>query len=644
MTNKIIIVLFSLLSFTLVPAQVLQKNQIREETLPEGQLVRVHVSGRNGDSAALLQRADGYWVYIKQTLYGPFDDVDLRNATPFVDSGNNWQFRASRGDRQILVVNGVQYGPFDQIWTPNFSKSGAHWGAVIKDAGRYAIVADGVKTRAFEWIFNETYNQPAPEVSGHALSSSPHFYGTRDRWLAIGANKENVESGQPAEFRFLSERGESAAFDQVQYFNASDPYDSFFYIEAYMTANSESFAFGVHQANLAPDEYYLWVDHVTYGPYRGALPNDYFGITRMAADGSNWIIDGTDKVYTRDKTFPYEGGFLSMAPNGRSFSFAFERDGQRYMNVNEREFGPYDDYQGAVFSPTGTNWLFSSRINGDYVQLVGPNATFGPFWGVQQVFFRGENWFSLAADEYDLGYVYANGAKILGPFDLMSTTSPNNKQNEAWNLVAFEGEQLSLIVNGEVRFRQARARPGILPSWNVSPDGAHYAMLVLNTDGTRTFIDNGAATSGLTVQNASIVPSESGDKNALLFTNQAKSHLLLSGQDYGPYTEAVNVVLSERGHTWAASAKDTDGEKLILPGGAPISCDQIGEIKSVRGEDAVVSNGFKDNRWSPRVNAVSLGTYNQAAINCSTDGSRTIFLATNEGDNLLKTFKVVIQP
>lgn len=642
--KKYIVISCLLLSALSLEAQTVTKEQIRQETLPDGQVVRVHVSGRNDSAAALLQRSDGYWVYINQHLYGPFEDVDLRNSNPFSDEGNNWEFRAVQGGRQLLVVNGIQYGPFDAIWTPSFSKSGRHWGAMIKEGDHYAILADGSKTRSFDWIFNEVDSQ-GPAVDAHMPAIAPFFYGDNEGWLALGANKPDSQRGLPAEFRILSERGESPDYDKVGTLDASNPTDSFFRTKEYLTINDRKFVFSVHSAEQAADEYYLWVDHMTYGPYHGIPESWNFTINRVSDDGSNWIIAGIDKLYTKDKVLPFKGEDLSISQNGRTFSFSYIRDDFRYVNVNEHEYGPFLDVNPTVFSPTGEHWLFSSRVNADqFNQLTGPTSTFGLFYNVQQIFFRNADWFALATDENQDNYVYKNGVKIFGPLGVAKPDPSNNRQDEAWNLVAADGDQLVLIINGEIRFRLPHAHSGASTVTSlVSKDGAHWALVARSDDRKIAFIDNGLVVNGLPDVWRGLQTSESRDKTALIYLQFNKYYLVVAGQTYGPYRTMPLVTFSSFGRAWAASMRDETGEVLILPSTAPATYNQVAELKNVRGDDAVLSNGFRDNRWSPRVNTAMLGTFAHASINCSTDGSKTIFLATNDGDRKLTVYKVRIQ-
>ncbi len=639
--KNVFIISFILLSSLCIQAQTVTKEQIREESLPEGELRRLHVSGNNGATAALLQRADGYWVYINQTLYGPFDDVDLLQSTPFIDSGAQWQFRASQGGRQILIVNGNRYGPFDSIWTPNFSKSGLHWGTVIKDAEQYAVIVDGNQSGPFDWIYTTANLESTPPTDTSTPTSAPQFYGSHERWVAIGYRNEDLANHRASEFRVLAAAGEGEAYDKVFGYPTTAELGSL-PETAFLTADGESFVIDVHKTGLPEEDKHLWINNQTYGPYRGFLDISYFATKQMTRDGSDWIINGADQVYTRNRTFPYQGSVPTISANGRSLAFAFKRGDLWYQYINGSELGPFLNTSYALLSSSGARWHFATDSDDHLSRIITESGVYGPYGSITQRFYRGEDWIGIVTDPNGSLNVISNGITIAGPYQMVRP-GPNTLQTSAWYLTAIQGDRLSLIIDGQTRFQQAGMRPALSTNVAVSKDGNHWAMVALEADGTSSFIDDGRIVKGIRPRSIRILRSETGHNYGLVYTNGTHYYLVIDGQTYGGVVSPISVVLSTLGQAWVAAGPDIDGTKLILPGATPANYDEVAELKSVNGEDAVISNSLRDNLWSPRVNAVVLGSYPQASINCRTDGSRAIFLATNEGDRNLKIYKVQIQ-
>lgn len=635
------IIISALLLFPLCgQSQTVTKEQIRQESLPEGQLVRIHVSGTNGATAALLQRTDGYWVYINQALYGPFDKVDLLESNPFFDSGVQWQFRASQGGRQILIVNGTRYGPFDYIWTPSFSQSGLHWGTMIKDQDQYAVIVDGNKSGPFDWVYTDAIFGPVPSTEHHTPTSTPQFYGSHERWVAIGYRNEDPVNHRASEFRVLAGAGEGEAYDKVFNQDFPDPLSEVPQT-SFLTADGESFVIDVHKASSPEEDLHLWINNQTFGPYRG-LNVSYFATKQMTSDGSNWIIAGGDKIYTRDRTFPYEGDSPSISANGRSLSFSVRRGDVSYKYVNGNESGPFSYTSSTAFSSSGARWHFTFDSSDSLRRIATDNGVYGPYQAVLQTFYRGDDWIGVVTDLNGLWNVTSNGATIAGPYQMVRL-GPNTLEAGSWYLTAIQGDRLSLIIDGQIRFQQGGMRPVLSSNVTVSNDGTHWAMVALDTDGTASFVNDGRVVKGISFQSTSLISSETRHRYGLVYSFQNNYYLLIDGQRYGGFPQKINLVLNTPGQAWVASTHDEVGAKLILPGMTPVSYDEVTELKNVRGDDAVLSNGFRDNRWSPRVNTAMLGTFAHASINCSTDGSKTIFLATNDGDRKLTVYKVKIQ-
>lgn len=613
--------------------------------------MKVHVSGRNGDTASVLKRSDGYWVYIKQALFGPYETIDLLKSSPFSGNTATWQFRASQSGGEILVVNGVSYGPFDHVWTPNFSNDGNHWGALIKDADQFAVIVDGRKTKFYDRIFSYVMTDP-PSLDEHTPCTAPYFYGTSNRWVAIAARNEDASAGRAAEFHILSGNGEGLSFDIVDILSA-DPdnlgYGNVSYPQ-YLTANGECFAIGTHRTNTGENENYLWVNETVHGPYDLKLHSPSFRAdTNMSDDGSNWAFPGTDKIYTKDRVFSFTGASgPAISSSGTAVSFIFYQDDGQYIYANGQQLGPFVNALGVSFSSNGQHWIASGQGDDSFIHFTSDRGiVYGPYRRQADIFYRNDNWISMIYDENEEGHVVYNGAKIAGPFtNMLADLSSHRRNDQAWSMTGYKDDQATLVINGQIRYQRSGVRNEGWKNLSVSKDGSHWALLSINTNHTLSFVDNGVAVDGLAFpQTLRVISSEAIDRNALVSTFVDRENFLINGTTFGPYAKnTTNIVYGSNGSSWAASAKSESGAaKLILSGAAPVEYERIEEMKGVQGADAVIYNGFRENRWFPGINRTALGTYNQASITSATDGTSTIYLAVNEGDRKVKTYKVAIQ-
>ncbi len=647
-----LLLLCALICGICVHAQTITKDPIKEETLPEGQLVRVHVSGRNGDAAALLQRSDGYWVYINQALYGPFEQTDALNSSPFRSDSGIWQFRARVDGGEILVVNGVRYGTFDTIWTPNFSADGNHWGSLVKEGNRYATLVDGRLSTYFDIIFNG--GSAEPTIDTHSTISAPFLYGSGARWAALGYRRADVPSSQPAEFRILGGASEGPAYDEVDTpsdvaVDPDDPEFGIFRYSQFLTADGESLVLSVHQPDLPAGQNHLWINQEMHGPYVGGTTrrDNFFPDRNMTDDGSHWVIAGTDAVYTEDRVLQFQGARdVAIADRGTSFSFSFIREDQLYVYVNGREYGPYKSMKATTFSPSGQHWLVHGEGQDQLVRFTSESGVeYGPYDYPFLIRYRDENtWIGYAADGNQNGYALTNGTRVAGPFQLTLLFSSRDQHSSY--VLGYNNGQATMVINGEVRFTQSGVRTNGWNSFAFSDVGVHWAMTSSNLDGTFSFIENGRITGGLAAPRLTrVVSTERMDRNALILNYRTHEYALIDDTRIGPYRSISTLVLGSIGQSWAAAALlDSGARKLILPGATLVDYETIVEVQNVPGDDAIIYNGYRDNQWFPGINGLSLGTYNAASINCSTDGSQMVYLALNEGDRKLKVYKVKVNP
>ena len=643
------IFLFTVSAFTALHALDIYKKEIREIVLPAGELVRLHVSGYNGDCAAVLKRTDDYWVYLNQVLYGPYSQVDILQSSPFNSATPIWQFRAVQDGRNILVVNGTTYGPFDFIWTPNFSADGRHWGVLLKKAGRYALIVDRKQTDYFDYFFSFFVTDP-PTEDVHSFSDIPFFYGKCDNWVAIGYRNPDPVQDKSAEFRILTGNGEGRLYDRIDLLNPDDPAFNYADYNNFLTVDGESFVISVHQADLVNDENYLWHNSTLYGPYAGYMDQGSFLAGRdMAIDGSNWVIAGKDVIFTRNRTFSYEkASSPGISGNGRDISFIFFRNDQQYSYVDGKILGPFQYAYTAQFSSDGKQWILPWFGEDNLIHLMTQNGDiYGPYTKNSFFYYLKENWVGAVLEaEGEDGYVLYNGQKIAGPFHDMQFAIQNPKSSKGyWYVAGYKDNSATLTINDQIRFKQNG-----IDRWNritISDNGNFWAMSSRDINGNSYFIDNGLIQGPLPEHiTEQIISSGSKDKNALLLIAGAgkQRYIAIDGQILGPYTTDVKTIFSYRGGMWAISAAEESGTKVLLLPGVPAELyTDIIEMQSPGRGNVVIYNGFRDNRYFPGINNMLIGSYAKASISCRPTGAGSIYLAADDNDRLVKIYKIAVR-
>lgn len=114
-------------------------------------------------------------------------------------------------------------------------------------------------------------------------------------------------------------------------------------------------------------------------------------------------VDGQPNTHSYD--WIYEKGVV-LTPEGR-FAYLGNRDGHYYANVDDREYGPYDDFhlQGMKSSPGGLRFVWSVwRDGGAIVVIDGVESP--PYDGL----FEG---FVFSPDETRVAYAALDGARVV---------------------------------------------------------------------------------------------------------------------------------------------------------------------------------------------------------------------------------------
>jgi hypothetical protein len=271
---------------------------------------------------------------------------------------------------------------------------------------------------------------------------------------------------------------------------------------------------------------------------------------------------------------------------------------------------------------------------------------YGPYSGNSFAYFLNDHW-TAAVFEPDGGYTLYNGEKIAGPFSSIGFTLPDTKRaGSPWIVSGYNSNTATLVINDKIRYEQSGIGSGGWSSISATDDGAFWALRSRDTNGNVYLVDNGNQQGPLPkMMTSQIISSPSKDKSCMTFiaSDDRKNYIAIDGIISGPSIAAMTPVFSFRGGMWAVSAaQDSGTKKLLLPGSPAETYDDIREMQRLGEDNVVVYNGVRDGNCFPGVNDVRLGAFTNASINCSTRKPHAMYLATDEGDNVVKVSMLTV--
>jgi hypothetical protein len=344
----------------------------------------------------------------------------------FSDDGKHFGYRAERGGKDYVVVDGVEYGPYESASGPAFREYKERGLVVAFDAkrgGRELFVVNGKEYAAEdpkgrELFFGEQAREPHEVVRGgkHWVVWEGHEVGPFDE--AIGPTAIQVEpradGGQVVTFE--GKRGEKqiAVIDGV----VGKPYDYVgeIYVSPggahtlYAARRSDDDAFVVFDGKEGPKFSNAEIEGFDAKPFSpDGRHYAYTASREIAADSEKFLVvtDGKEGKlydYVADVTFTPDGAHLLYLAydraRGKSFlvrdgeevgaydnlpdtsGIRFAPDGKRmYFRLRKEEGGKdgvvvdgrafyYDDIKDVEFSPDGRRFVFKAQRGRGWVMVL----------------------------------------------------------------------------------------------------------------------------------------------------------------------------------------------------------------------------------------------------------------------------------
>lgn len=305
--------------------------------------------------------------------------------------GSRWAFRYFRDGGEYAIVNGEEFGPYDQIYYVRVSSEGSNWGAAVAVGGRQYAVINGRKYGPFE---------PASDLgSKYPLTHTEiGFSRKRNAWAVFGGRHTEKE-------RLIVNGVSYGPYDYIDWFRWSDEGDLWYY--NYRKGKEDYLVFnGMHWGPFPQEGFEMWP--------RGNVSNDgdSWAVAFNGADGEYVILNGRkygpyEKVsipvfsgdgghygfWIRKYGFAYavidgneEGPYDSICPpflEGSSYAYWMKRAGSWYVVVNGVEWGPYSTGLRPETSEThillsDVAWAFCNETEEGFYIIV-DGEEYGPY-------------------------------------------------------------------------------------------------------------------------------------------------------------------------------------------------------------------------------------------------------------------------
>jgi len=365
------------------------------------QLLRVPPKGKTGDPETCL--------YIKTTKGEVYDGFRVPGAI-FSPNSERVGYVATKGDKSIAVVDGVERGTYDAIFDLHFSPDSKRFAFI----GRYkkaegweeVAVVDGVESRRWRGVGVNTplfspdskravyvgirqdgkhvvvldgkCSEPCKGVLGKSLAWSPDSkrlvcsVDLPDRF-AVLVNGVRLEQGYgwlpniPPSFSPDGTRMAYVALRKVKAFVVVDGKECKGYDDlGGLTLSPDGRHVGYNARR--GDKYLVVVDEQEGKEYDVIVD----GTPAFSPDGSKWIYFAKEGekwlAVTQGIPSPkYDAvgaNFLVFSPDGQRIAYACERDKRRFFVLDGVESKGYDTLSYGVFSPDSKRFAYPAWLNG----------------------------------------------------------------------------------------------------------------------------------------------------------------------------------------------------------------------------------------------------------------------------------------
>jgi hypothetical protein len=343
-----------------------------------------------------------YYVRIKDKTYGPYEWAgDLK----ILNGGEIHLFSFERDKKSYLQINDKTYGPYDDRGEIVFSNDYSKFGWVFEKDGKYYVQINDKTYGPYTWASKSVKFSDDGSRYGWIFSKDGKSY--------VQINDEILGPYEDVDYLSFSSNGSSFGIvfqkDNSKYIqiNKDKIYGPYERIQGGVYFSRDGSNYGWEF--IKNEKCYVQIKEKTYGPYgdisEGSCPILSFPIF-FSENGSKygWIFPpkkgeevlGPLFVQLNDQTYgpyeeinygrynPHEGPTderfdpIQFSKNSSKYGWAYYKEHNWYVVLNDKIYGPYDYASGIIFSNDGSKygWEFDKGKK-KYIQIN--NKTYGPY-------------------------------------------------------------------------------------------------------------------------------------------------------------------------------------------------------------------------------------------------------------------------
>jgi hypothetical protein len=368
-----------------------------------------------------------YYVQIKDKIYGPYEWAgDLK----ILNGGKIYLFSFQRYGKYYIQINDKTYGPADNreviissndysTFAPVVSKDYSKFGWVFEKDGKYYVQIND-KTHG---PYDKTYAPYEWASESVKFSDDGSRYGwifSKDRWYYVQINDEILGPYEKVDYLSFSSNGASFGIvfqkDNYKYIqiNKDEIYGPYERIEGGVDFSKDGSNYG--WVFIKNEKCYVQIKEKIYGPHAEAISGESCFISHPYDEASNlitsvlfsengskygWVFSQPEEglfVQVNDKTYgpygpinlgkqqyymeaqPADERFdaIQFSKDGSKYGWAYYKENDWYVVLNDKIYGPYDYASGIIFSNDGSKygWEFDKGKK-KYIQIN--DKIYGPY-------------------------------------------------------------------------------------------------------------------------------------------------------------------------------------------------------------------------------------------------------------------------
>lgn len=420
--------------------------------------------GTGGGATFQYSKDGNSYVNINSKAYGPYSTI---RKIVFSNDGKSFSFEASKTNKEAgkeywyANANGKEYGEsYDQIMDTRVAQDGVKYAYAYRKGTEYFVVVNGKEYGPFDQ-YQEGDLKFAQDGDGHSFKYSvQNKYSGKTSYYAnvhgtvYGpyAYVEEIKMSYDRKrfgFKYSTEDGgqfvrvgsnNPYGYSSISNFDFSEdgnhfsiiantasgtvvnldgkgygPYDNK-YAQFSFIGGADKYDVGFLYSDSSAGVGYASVKGKDYGPY--SLISNVTALNGKAA--FSYTKDGKDYVFVDERVYgpydPRETSNLILSPAEGLFAFQYKTNDKRYINVNGVPYGPYDQLDAFKFSMDGKRYAYRhSSGEAWYANVNG--TTYGPYDQLDYLVFSEEGQgYNFRYEKDGKRYVNLNG-QIIGPYE-----------------------------------------------------------------------------------------------------------------------------------------------------------------------------------------------------------------------------------